>query len=390
MMLNNFLDKLARAKVPAFRACWPAFKVCGYTGLALAIVLSLTLVKRLDLSLLVIAGILMVAVLTFLAVAMATKIIVGEERLIFYHDFIAVVAVTSVLLWLLGQPILPYLDVTVLGVGTFLACGRVGCLMVGCCHGRPCHFGVCYREEHAAAGFTPHLAGVRLFPIQAVESLWVSGIVIAGCVLIWLDYTPGEAAAWFVVTYCPARFCFEFARWRPVRSYARGLTQPQWTSPILMAFIVGTELLGVLPFHQWHVVLTVCLIVATVVIAIRGRSPQADKYQLLDHDHVSELTEVIDLASNLAIEGRVGLTAQGADIHPGCTSLGIQISASRIKSAAGDVHHYALSSRNQSLNEETARVLAQLILQLKRKTGSNELIGGNHGVFHLLIHPLNS
>ena len=31
----------------------------------------------------------------------------------------------------------PYLDATALGLGAFLACGRVGCTLAGCCHGRP-------------------------------------------------------------------------------------------------------------------------------------------------------------------------------------------------------------------------------------------------------------
>src|SRR5439155_22019386 len=97
-----------------------------------------------------------------------------------YHHEIDVMINAALLLWLLGQPLLPYLDLTILGIGMFLACGRVGCLMVGCCHGRPHSWGVRYKQEHADAGFAPYYVGVRLFPIQAVESLWVLSIVIVG------------------------------------------------------------------------------------------------------------------------------------------------------------------------------------------------------------------
>jgi hypothetical protein len=380
-LLINPLVNMPSPEMQIFDRRWPSFKVCGYIGTSLAVVLAIASAFHLGLSLWMMAGIGLVAMLTFLALAMATKIIVGEERLIFYHDFIAVVTVTSILLWLLGHPILPYLDLTVLGIGAFLACGRVGCLMVGCCHGRPSRFGVCYRQEHVAAGFTPHFVGVRLFPIQAVESLWVFCIVLVGGVLIWRGYAPGEATSWFVVTYCPARFFFEFARWRPSRDYFRGLTQPQWTSLILMAFVLVAELIEVLSFHLWHVVLTGCLIVLTVAVALRGRSPKTNQHQLLDVDHAIELAKAMELVTEQSFAP--------VNIRVGCTSLGIQVSASKIKSVAGEVDHYALSSRNESLNEEAARVLARLIFQLKRKTGSKELISGAHGVFHLLIHPFN-
>ena len=69
----------------------------------------------------------------------------GEERIIYYRHEIAVMVVAALLLWLLRQPLLPYLDVTILGIGMFLTCGRMGCFMVGCCHGRPHDWGVCYR-----------------------------------------------------------------------------------------------------------------------------------------------------------------------------------------------------------------------------------------------------
>ena len=42
----------------------------------------------------------------------------------------------------LELPVLPYLDLTCLGLGIFLVCGRQGCLMVGCCHGKPCGWGI--------------------------------------------------------------------------------------------------------------------------------------------------------------------------------------------------------------------------------------------------------
>jgi Prolipoprotein diacylglyceryl transferase len=161
--INGRLDRLARPEVRLLGRVRPAFLVCGYTGLAAAVALALTLVGLRGLSPWVFGGIILTSMATFLALAMATKIVTGREMLIYYHHEVAVMAVAAGYLWLLCRPMLPYLDITLLGVGTFLAFGRVGCLMAGCCHGRPHGWGVRYREEHAAAGFTPCFVGVRLF-----------------------------------------------------------------------------------------------------------------------------------------------------------------------------------------------------------------------------------
>jgi hypothetical protein len=154
---NNTLDRLANARIHDFIRSCSAFQLCGYTGLTCAIVGAMTLIGHAGLSHLVMAGIVGTAVATFLGLAMATKIITGEERLIYYHHEIAVMLIAALFLWTIRASLLPYLDVTILGIGTFLVYGRIGCLLVGCCHGRPWGWGVRYGEEHAAAGFPSYL-----------------------------------------------------------------------------------------------------------------------------------------------------------------------------------------------------------------------------------------
>src|SRR5262249_2645134 len=149
-------------------------------GLALAWVLALALVARRGLPLWPMAVVALAAMATFLALAAVTKVVTGEGRLVYYHPEVAGLAPAGLRLRLLERLVLAYLDAPILGVGAFLACGRIGCLLVGCCHGRPARFGVRYRAEHAAAGFTPYYVGVRLFPVQAVESLWVFLLVAVG------------------------------------------------------------------------------------------------------------------------------------------------------------------------------------------------------------------
>jgi hypothetical protein len=395
-MLNRSLDKFVRPDIYAGGGFRPAFQVCGYTGLALAVSLALTLTSALGLSPVVTAILVFAAVLTFFGLVMATKIITGEERIIYYHHEIAVMVVAAYLLWLLGHPVLPYLDVLILGVGAFLVCGRVGCLMVGCCHGRPHRWGVCYREEHADAGFTPYFVGVRLFPVQAVESLWVLCIVTTGVTFVLSGRPPGAALAWYVVTYDLGRFCFEFLRGDPDRSYLFGFSQPQWISLLLMCGVVWAEVAGVLPFHSWHVAATACLALAMAAVSLARRFSRTARHRLLHPRHVKEVAEAVALVSSPSTEAKAASqwtvlprrNSMPAPVHIGFTSLGIQISAGKISGAAGATYHYTLSCRDGGMTEETARILAGLILQLRQAIGAGEFVKGNRNVFHLLIRPV--
>jgi len=348
----------------------------------------------LGLKLTVVATLIATAALTFYGVVMATKIVTGEEQIVYYHHEIAVMIVAALMLRLLGQPVLPYLDITILCIGAFLAFGRVGCLMCGCCHGRPHRWGVCYRSEHAKAGFTPYYVGVRLFPIQAVESLWVMTIVVSGAGFVLSGHPQGTALAWYSVMYGIGRFYFEFMRGDAERPYYLGFSQGQWVSLLLMCFVVSAEWIGVLPFHLWHVGVTVGLVLTMIAVAIGRRFQRPPTHRLLNPRHVKEVAEAIELTSTRTNETtEIGdwtvlprRSPATATIRIGCTSLGIRISAGTTKTAMGDVQHYALSSARGRMNEETARVLARLIVQLNCGFGPSEFVTGKKDVFHVLIH----
>jgi Prolipoprotein diacylglyceryl transferase len=395
-VFNIELDKLVGPEVPVLRRSLSAFRVCGVMGLGLAILIAMILVIYSGLSPLVMAGLVVAAVSVFFGLVMATKIITGEEKIIYYHHEIAVMVVAALFLWLMRQPILPFLDITILGIGTGLFCGRIGCLMVGCCHGRPYHWGVCYRPEHAEAGFTPYLVGVRLFPIQAVESLWVFCIVVLGITLILRGWPPGTALAWYVVAYDTGRFCFEFVRGDPDRPYLWGFSQPQWISVVLMWFVVWAEITGALPFQWWHSVVTAGLMLAMITITLKRRFQKTARYDLLHPRHVREVAEALRLFNGTEdkTQNARGWTVLPRSsipttLHLACTSLGVQISAGRVRDVASDLHHYTFSCRNGGMTEETARTLADLVLQLQRANDKGELVNGNRHVFHLLVRPFS-
>jgi Prolipoprotein diacylglyceryl transferase len=390
--INNIFDSLVRLEVHALQRSWHAFKVCGYTGLVLAVLLAIGMAAHLRLSLWVLIVIVAAAVVTFFALVMATKIITGEERIIYYHHEIAVMIVAAIALWLMRQPILPYLDVTILGIGVFLACGRMGCLMVGCCHGRPYHWGVHYKQEHADAGFTPYYVGLRLFPIQAVESFWVLSTVTVGSFFVLGGYPSGTALAWYVIAYDVGRFCFEFMRGDPDRPYLWGYSQPQWISLLLMCLVVMAELSGVLPFHMWHSIATACLMFAMIGITLRRHFQVTATHRLLHPHHIREVADALELLREPPEQQtvRCGWTVlpsqDDVTIRIGSTSLGVQISAGKVRGAKGDVCHYTVSYRHGGMTEEVARLLARLILKLKLADGEGELLQGEQGVFHLLIN----
>lgn len=224
------------------------FRTCGYAGLICALVVTAILGSHLRLSLATLFCISVGSILSFFVHVLFSRYTGRVQQLVFYRYFITVTAIAAFLSWLMTGSILPYLDVTVIGFGAFAACGRIGCLMVGCCHGRPARFGICYQQQHVTRAFPPQLLCIRLFPIQAVESIWLCFIVIIACYQSWRGYVPGAAFSWFITAYCPARFLFEFLRWRPADAYYGGLSEAQWTSVFFMLVLVTLGVFRILPF----------------------------------------------------------------------------------------------------------------------------------------------
>ncbi len=331
-------------------------------------------------------AVLLIALSIFLTLAMATKIVVGHENLIYYHHEIAVLAGTALFLRLLHQPLLPYLDITVLGIGIFLACGRIGCLLVGCCHGRPSRWGVCYGEAHAAAGFTRYYVGIPLFPVQALESLWALGIVVVGATVVLRGSAPGTVFTSYIVVYGFGRFCFEFLRGDPDRPYFFGFSEAQWTSLLLMAFTISAEASRALPWQRWHAAATILLALIMAGVSLHRRMRKTPTHALLHPRHIREIAEALEFA----LLSRSGSTASGPDpfgplIRVGCTSLGVRISGGEVQFHSKLFPYYALSSNERPLTADAAAILAALICRIRHPRCHFDLFSRSGTVFHLLI-----
>src|SRR5262249_31080442 len=153
--------------------------------------------------------------------------------------------------------------------------------------------------------------------------------------------------------------------------YYRGFSQPQWISLILMLAVALAELSGLLPFHAWHICATVLLSLTMGAISVKRHLQKTAKYQILHARHIREVAEAMKLASRYEAADTDGFDR---GICLGCTSLGIQISAGEIRDEAGTRQHYAISYRYGAMTEGAARILAKLIFQLKRASGSAEFI----------------
>ncbi len=374
--LNHALDRVARPQVYILGRPVPAFQAGGVAGFVLALAWTSVLALQGGLSLSVVAALALAAVGTFLGLAMAVVVFTGEEHLVNYAHQCAVLAVTALLLRLLRQPVLPYLDLVVLGLSLFLACGRIGCLMSGCCHGRPHRWGVCYRQEHAHRGPAPYYLGVRLLPVQALASGWLLIVVAVGSALVLARRPDGAALAWYGVAYGMGRFYLEFLRGDPGRRHRWGFTRAQWTSVLVVLSVACAGLSGTLPFHSGSALATALLLGTMVGVAAHRRSG-ATAHRFLHPDHVAELAHLVAWADEHA-EG---------EIRAGSTSLGLQLSMGEVASEEGWVRHYALSWPGIEMDGPSVRSLVDAICQLGHASGPRQVVTSSRGVVHVLVHP---
>jgi prolipoprotein diacylglyceryltransferase len=325
-----------------------------------------------------------VAVGMLLAAPLAVKVFTGRDGFVFYRDVICIFAAVAVTLRALHQPLLPYLDVTIAGAGVFHACGRIGCLMSGCCFGRPSRMGVRYRHAHAEMGFPSQLVGVRLFPIQVVESTWIVGLVGFAVLLILRRSSPGAAFAFYVAGYALGRFLFEFARGDADRPYVFGFSQAQWISLLLEIGVVLAGEFRLLPASQWHAATAACMVIAMALITGWRRLERTRRFDLLHPHHVLEIAGGL---RQLALSSRQPNTDRKRKIDVVQTSLGMRISAGEIAKNGQGIRHYSLSKAGSRLHSRAARALGNEIALLEHCSAPVELIAGSTGMFHLLLQP---
>lgn len=364
-----------------------SFVSCGVAGFLSALTLSLFLVLHTQLSpwtMLICAA---TAVAGLLGTALTIKVLTGEDGFVFYRDAVTAIFLVALVLRLLHQPVLRYLDVTILGAGLFTAFGRIGCLLVGCCHGRPSRFGVRYGFAHVQTGFPEYLVGVRLFPIQVVESVYVFTLVAAGSVLLFRSPAPGSVLSFYVLAYACGRFCIEFVRGDVARPYYKSFSQAQWLSLFLATFIFCAGRFHLLPGSNWHRRAFFFLVSAMLIVHVYRRVDPSSRFSLTHPNHVREFAGILrKLNDSLQINPNDERTEAGSHSIPvTCTSAGLRLSAGKINLPGRRVRSFSLSCDSRPLSLSGVRRLSALISHFLFTTSQPRLVAGSLGVFHVLF-----
>lgn len=133
---------------------------------------------------------------------------------VFYGGLIGAIVVCIYLLRKHRLPLWPSADLFAPGIAMGYMVGRLGCLMAGCCYGRPTDVAWAITFTDPAANInvgTP--LGTPLHPTQVYESL--AGLLIFA-VLVVLERRgrsfPGRTFWSFVLLYAVSRFMIEFYR----------------------------------------------------------------------------------------------------------------------------------------------------------------------------------
>lgn len=216
------------------------FPALGLTGYLAGVVLGVVLAHHRGLNAGVVLVLALIAAGTFVAVTIVTRIVLGRDVLVYYHQELTVLGTCWPALVLTGHDPAPYLDVVTVGIGTVLTVGRVGCYAAGCCHGRPARFGVRYTEDHVEDGFPARLLGVPLIPVQLLEALVAAALVATGTWLMATDAPAGTTLLVCHAAYAVARFLMEPLRDHTGHRRPAGLTHTQWTAlAVLTACLIA-------------------------------------------------------------------------------------------------------------------------------------------------------
>ena len=328
---------------------WSMFRVCGGLGLGTGLVTAVVLAQLRGQSVRDVLLMSVGSVVVFWGSAVLRARREGAARLICFHDELAALGGAAVMLVVFGRPVLSYLDLAVLGVGVVIAIGRVGCLLVGCCHGRPAAWGVRYGAAHVDDGFPQAYAGVRLVPVQGLEALTLIGSVGVGAALALHGRPAGTVLVWFLLVQASTRFLLEFLR-GDERPAWKGLSQTQWIALAILSGVAVVTTLGLGPLRP----LAWAALAATVVGTLLAISRPFRK--LTQPGHVAELVRVVRAAGH----------APG-EIVVQTTSLGIRISAQHLDSST---RHYAFSRLTDPLTTPEAIRLSRIIRLVEAAAGA--------------------
>lgn len=143
--------------------------------------------------------------------------------------------------------ILPYTDVVVLGLPLIHLCGRIACLLIGCCYGKPTDLPWAITFSNSAATVYKFYPNIPIHPSQIYEMIQALSIFI-GINLFYFkkrDRFPGQCLPIFFIAYLIPRGIIEFSR----GDLDRGLWFNGLMSTGQIAAVIGTVFFVFLYVH---------------------------------------------------------------------------------------------------------------------------------------------
>ena len=382
--VSNVLERLTQPRIHIGSRDFSSYHVFGALGILLAGVIALSLTYSRGLSISIMIGLFIVSAAVSWLNVYLTKKITGKDRLVFLRYFLPMLACGVLFLRIIGQPVLLYIEALMLGIGAMQGVGRIGCFMVGCCHGKPARIGFRYSEEHARYGFPRRLLNLRLFPVQLLESVWIFVSVGTGIGLVLMNAEPGLGLAVYLVMFSAGRFCLELIRGDRWRRHFGYFSEAQWVSYGIITSVCLLSRYDVLPFRWWYIVVWGVVSVLMITLVNWRRSEDHPIDEPLHRSEVVRSLFKLDQGRRLP---------QGDAVHVRTTSRSLQLSQGRVYHLEGDLYHYTLSFKDRKMQLRDARALANIILNWHPHPGKTTLIEENSHIFHLIrssvpFHPL--
>jgi len=160
---------------------------------------------------------------------------------VFYGGLIAAVSVAFWYMWRHKMPLWTTCDVFAPGIALGHAVGRLGCLMAGCCYGRPTSvpWAITFTNPEAAANVGTPL-GVALHPTQLYESA-AEGLILLLLLATEKNGRPFEGRTFwsYMVLYGISRFVIEFFRGDERGAVFGAVSTSQFISLVLVPLAIG-------------------------------------------------------------------------------------------------------------------------------------------------------
>lgn len=359
------------------------FRVCGAAGLTSGIGLAILVARHLQFSPYLFLASVAGALAGTFVVMIAGFILTGGDGLVRSRcevsSFIAV--------WMTSlcakSHVLSSLDLSALVLAVFIAFAKLGCFAAGCCHGRPHRHGVTYGTRHFEAGCWASIVGIRIFPLQLIESFFMFVLTLFLSWILTVDPRSGKALTAYILLCGIARVWLDELRGDPGRISFFGFSEAQWTFLAGNIGLLYSDHLGFLKLNRWEWIIAIATISSFFVLALVRCIDS--RRTLFSPEHLWETVSALQHLERLISDIPQTKGIEASSLHMMQTTAGLQIAGSRADWAGQGKRHYSVSKPGDELPRHVAYRIARLIRASSSGNASYSMIAGSPGVYHIVF-----